>query len=51
MFDTGAPTLVSKAIQEAHAAETVVATVGLAGGGTIIFTPTRRYPSLTVVPR
>jgi hypothetical protein len=48
MFDTGAGTLVSKAIQEAHAAETVVESIGLAGGNQILISPTRRYPSLTV---
>jgi hypothetical protein len=48
MFDTGAGTLVSKAIQEAHSAETVVESIGLAGGNQVVISPTRRYPSLTV---
>jgi hypothetical protein len=48
MFDTGASTLISREIQEANPSELVVETIGLAGGGGILFTPTRRYPSLTV---
>jgi hypothetical protein len=48
MFDTGAGTLISREIQEANPSELVVETIGLAGGGQILITPTRRYPSLTV---
>ena len=48
MFDTGAGTLISREIQEANPSELVVETIGLAGGGAILITPTRRYPSLTV---
>jgi hypothetical protein len=51
MFDTGAGTLVSRAIQEANPSELVVETIGLAGGGAILTTPTRRYPSLTVADK
>jgi hypothetical protein len=49
MFDTGAGTLISRALQEANPSELVVETIGLAGGDTnILITPTRRYSSLTV---
>ena len=48
MFDTGAGTLISREIQEANPSELVVENIGLAGGGGILITPTRRYPSLTV---
>ncbi len=48
MFDTGAGTLISRELQEANPSELVVETIGLAGGGAILITPTRRYPSLTV---
>jgi hypothetical protein len=48
MFDTGAGTLVSREVQEANASELVIETIGLAGGGKFLITPTRRYPSLTV---
>lgn len=48
MFDTGAPTLVSRELQEANPSELVVEMIGMAGGGGLLITPNRKYPAMTV---
>lgn len=48
MFDTGAPTYITRAISDANPGEVLIETVGAAGGGTLIWNPLRRLPSMTV---
>lgn len=48
MFDTGAPTFITRAIADANPGETLIETVGAAGGGKLIWNPLQRLPSMTV---
>ncbi|TXS90776.1 PDZ domain-containing protein [Parahaliea maris] len=48
MFDTGAPTYITKEISEANPGEVVIETVGAAGGGKLIWSPLERLSSMAV---
>ncbi len=48
MFDTGAPTYITQDIADSTPGETIIETVGAAGGGQLIWSPLRSLPSMTV---
>lgn len=48
MFDTGAPTYISQEISDSTPGDTIIETVGAAGGGQLIWSPLRKVPSIKV---
>lgn len=48
MFDTGAPTLITEEIGEAHAGAVLIEQIAAAGGGKLLWYPVVEVPSITV---